>query len=118
MATAMAALSIILVWCFRLGGVSVVVPYMIGVGLIACFIPSSTFTLAAETAPRPELAGTALGVVILGQNLGILIGPPLIAYSAAGGNWAYGIYPVVAASVVAFAAALFMKGALGGGSGG
>ncbi|MGI6406075.1 MAG: MFS transporter [Syntrophaceticus sp.] len=117
LATALAAATIILIWSFRLGSVSIVVPYMIGVGIIACFIPSSTFTLAPETVPRPELAGTALGVVILGQNLGMFIGPPLIANSAAGGNWAYGTYPIIAASVVALVAVLFMRSGRGRGAG-
>ncbi|MGB4044194.1 MAG: hypothetical protein WBK18_09930, partial [Thermacetogeniaceae bacterium] len=65
--------------------------------------------LAPETAPRPELAGMALGVVSIGQNLGMLMGPPLVASAAAGGNWASGTYPIIAASVVAIAAALFMR---------
>lgn len=109
LAAALTAAAVILIWCFRLGSVSVVVPYMIGVGLIVSFIPSSTFTIAPETVPRPELAGMALGVVSIGQNFGMLIGPPLIANAAAGGNWAYGTYPVIAASVIAIAAALLMR---------
>ncbi|MDR9755295.1 MAG: CynX/NimT family MFS transporter [Thermacetogeniaceae bacterium] len=109
LATSLTAAAVILIWCFRLGSVSVVVPYMIGLGLIVSFIPSSTFTLAPETAPRPELAGMALGVVTIGQNIGMLMGPPLVASAAAVGNWAYGTYPVIAASVVAIAAALFMR---------
>ncbi|MDD4360185.1 MAG: hypothetical protein PHX16_08525 [Syntrophaceticus sp.] len=74
---------------------------------------SSTFTLAPETAPRPELAGTALAVVILGQNLGMLIGPPLIANSAAEGNWVNGTYPIIAACVVAVIAVLLMRSGRG-----
>jgi len=109
LATALTAVTVILIWCFKLGSVSVVAPYMIGLGLIVSFIPSSTFTLAPETAPRPELAGMALGVVSIGQNLGMLMGPPLVASAAAGGNWASGTYPIIAASVVAIAAALFMR---------
>ena len=109
LATALTAVTVILIWCFKLGSVSVVAPYMIGLGLIVSFIPSSTFTLAPETAPRPELAGMALGVVTIGQNIGMLMGPPLVASAAAVGNWAYGTYPVIAASVVAIAAALFMR---------
>ncbi|MGB4044333.1 MAG: hypothetical protein WBK18_10650, partial [Thermacetogeniaceae bacterium] len=65
--------------------------------------------LAPETAPRPELAGMALGVVSIGQNLGMLMGPPLVASAAAGGNWINGTYPVIAASVVAIVAALLMR---------
>ncbi len=108
LAAALAAVTVILIWCFKVGSVSVVVSYMIGIGLIASFIPSSTFTLAPETAPRPELAGVALGVVSMGQNFGMLTGPPLIA-NAADVSWVYGTYPVVAASAVAVAAVLLMR---------
>jgi len=109
LATALTAAAVILIWCFRLGSASVIVPYMIGLGIIVSFIPSGTFTLAPETAPRPELTGMALGIVNIGQNLGMLIGPPLIAGAAAGGNWVNGTFPVIAASVVAIVAALFMR---------
>lgn len=109
LATALIVAAVILIWCFKLGSISAVAPYMIGLGLIASFVPSSTFTLAPDTAPRPELAGMALGIVSLGQNLGMLIGPPLIGRAVAGGSWPAGTYPVVIAIVIALAAALLMR---------
>ena len=45
LATSLTAAAVILIWCFRLGSVSVVVPYMIGLGLIVSFIQSSFLTL-------------------------------------------------------------------------
>lgn len=105
---ALAAVTVVLIWCFKLD-TFIVVPYMIGIGLISSFVPSSTFTLAPETAPRPELAGVALGVVSIGQNFGMLVGPPVIAKAAAGGAWVMGTYPVVIGCAVAIVAALLMR---------
>ena len=82
---------------------------MIAIGIISSFIPSSTFTLAPETAPRPELVGVALGVVSIGQNFGMLVGPPAVAKAAAGGVWVLGTYPVVIGCAVAVVAALLMR---------
>jgi len=105
---ALAAATVVLIWCFKLN-TSIVVPYMIAIGIISSFIPSSTFTLAPETAPRPELVGVALGVVSIGQNFGMLVGPPAVAKAAAGGVWVLGTYPVVIGCAVAVVAALLMR---------
>lgn len=107
--TALAVAAVALLWCFKLTSVAAVVPYMITIGLVASFVPSSTFTLAPDTVPRPELAGMALGAVSLGQNFGMLIGPPLIGRAVAGGSWLAGTYPVVVAAIIAVAAALIMR---------
>lgn len=109
LAVALALAGIILAWCFRLGSVSIVALYMIGLGLVAGFIPTCIFTLAPDTMPRPELAGLALGIVNLGQNLGMLIAPPLIGMAVAGGSWSSGTYPVIIAVVVALIATLAVR---------
>jgi predicted MFS family arabinose efflux permease len=77
-------------WGFRLGSVGAVVPYMLGLGFACNFIPTSLFTLAPETASRPEFAGLALAALNMGANLGILIGPPVLGSIVANGNWTPG----------------------------
>jgi predicted MFS family arabinose efflux permease len=77
-------------WGFRLGSVGAVVPYMLGLGFASNFIPTSLFTLAPETATRPEFTGLALATLNMGANLGILIGPPVLGSIVARGNWTPG----------------------------
>lgn len=101
--------TIILLWAFKLNGsTSRIVLYFTLLGLAASFIPTSTFTLAPETAPQMELAGVALAIVIVGQNCGMLIGPPLIGKIIASGGWSGGTYPMVIAMIVALVATLLI----------
>ncbi len=82
---------------------------MIALGLVGGFIPTATFTLAPETMPDPRFAGLALGIVSVGQNLGMFFGPPIVGSAIAGGNWAAGITPLVAALAVGVAAAVWLS---------
>jgi MFS family permease len=99
---------ILLIWSFQLSNPSMVVPYLLVLGLVGGFIPTSTFTLAPETMPRPELAGLALGIVSVGQNLGMFVGPPVVGAIIAGGNWAAGVIPLVGSIAIGFAASLLL----------
>ena len=106
-ALAMSGLS--LFWGFRLGSAGAIGPYMLVVGLVAGFVPSATFTLAPETMPSPQLAGLALGIVSVGQNLGMFFGPPIVGGLIASGNWAAGTVPLMVAVVVGVAASIGLQ---------
>jgi MFS family permease len=100
---------ILLPWSFQLGSVDAVVPYMLVLGLVAGFIPTATFTLAPETMPSPQLAGLALGIVSVGQNLGMFFGPPIVGGIVAGGNWGAGVIPLVASIAIGMVASLLLQ---------
>jgi MFS family permease len=100
---------LLMVMSFQLGSANVIVPYMIALGLVGGFIPTATFTLAPETMPDPLFAGLSLGIVSVGQNLGMFFGPPLVGSAIAGGNWVAGILPLVVALVVGVAAAVWLS---------
>jgi MFS family permease len=106
---ALAMSGILLFWSFQLGGVSIIVPYMLMLGLVAGFVPSATFTLAPETMPNPRFAGLALGIVSVGQNLGMFFGPPLVGGLIAGRNWAAGTVPLMVAVVIGVAASIGLQ---------
>ncbi|MBI5564668.1 MAG: MFS transporter [Chloroflexi bacterium] len=106
---AFAVCSIGMLWCFQLGSAAVIVPYMIVLGFSAGFIPTAAFTLAPETMPDPRFAGLALGVVSVGQNLGLSFGPPVVGALIANGNWAAGIGPVAVASAIGVAASIGLQ---------
>jgi MFS family permease len=47
--------------------------------------------------PDPRWAGLALGIVSVGQNMGMFFGPPVVGNLIAGGNWAVGVIPLMLA---------------------
>lgn len=108
-AAALAASGVLLLWSFRLPAAALVAPYFLLLGSIAGFIPTTAFTLAPETMPRPELAGLALGILSLGQNLGTVLGAPAIALWVADGRWEAGILPVVGALALGLGATLCLN---------
>ncbi len=97
---------VLLLWSFQLGSASAIVPYMLALGLVGGFIPTATFTLAPETMPSPMFAGLALGLVSVGQNLGLFFGPPMVGALIADGNWAAGIGPIAIACAIGVAASI------------
>jgi predicted MFS family arabinose efflux permease len=101
------ALGLLLPWSFRLGSAAAVVPYMIVFGLATGFIPTALFTLAPETMLRAEHAGLALGILSVGQNLGMFLGPPVAAAFIERRGWGAGVVPLVAVMVVGLAASLW-----------
>lgn len=81
---------VLYLWSFRLESVSVVVPYMIALGVASNFIPTATLTLAPETMPSLEFGSLALAILIVGSNLGSLTGPPVLGSILSTGNWTAG----------------------------
>jgi predicted MFS family arabinose efflux permease len=82
--------TILFFWSFRLGSVSIVVPYMILLGLASNFVPTTTFTLAPETMPSVQIASLGLGIVIAGTNVGSLAGPPALGAVVSTSGWTAG----------------------------
>lgn len=101
--------SVVLIASFQITNASLVVPYMLVLGLVAGFIPTTAVTLATETMPSPQLAGLALGIASVGQNLGLLFGPPFVGAMVADGNWRAGIMPLVLASTIGLGAAVWLQ---------
>jgi MFS family permease len=99
---------VMLFWCFQLSA-STIVPYTIALSLVAGFVPTATFTLAPETMPDPRWAGLALGIVSVGQNLGMFFGPPIVGNVIAGGNWAAGVIPLVIAAAIGVVASIGLQ---------
>jgi MFS family permease len=94
---------------FQLGSANAIVPYMITLGLVAGFIPTATFTLAPETMPDPRFAGLALGIVSVGQNLGMFFGPPIVGTNIAADNWAAGIAPLMISLAIGVVASIGLQ---------
>jgi MFS family permease len=82
--------TVLFFWSFRLGSVSVVVPYMIALGFVSNFIPAASFTLAPETMPSLQFASLSLALLTVGSNSGSLTGPPVLGAILSTGNWTAG----------------------------
>jgi len=82
--------TILFLWSFRLGTVSIVVPYMLALGFASNFIPTATFTLSPQTMPRIQLASLALAIVRVGSSALALMGPPILGAVLSHGNWSAG----------------------------
>lgn len=72
-------------------------------GLVAGPIAPVTLAAVPEIMPSPRLVGIGLGVVILGQNVGMLIGPTLFGFLVERTGWVmagYLMLPICALAVV------------------
>jgi MFS family permease len=77
---------------------------MILMGVFLGPIPTATFAAVPEVMPSPQLIGMGMGVVALGQNLGMVIGPAMFGKLVDSIGWAaagYALIPVAAIGVVA-----------------
>ncbi len=109
MTVALVISGVLLFWCFRLGNANAIVPYLLVMCFVAGFVPTVTFTLAPETMQEPHWAGLALGIVSVGQNLGMFFGPPIVGNLIAGGNWAAGVIPLVIAVAIGVVASIGLQ---------
>ncbi|MES2936997.1 MAG: MFS transporter [Pseudomonadota bacterium] len=57
-------------------------------GGVAGLLPAALFAQVPEHAPRPELAGTTTGLMMQGNNIGLVLGPALAGVALARGGWA------------------------------
>lgn len=81
--------------------------FMLVSGIIYQMVPASIFAVAPETASSPQTVGIAMGIVIIGQNIGAFFGPPQVGSIVQAGGWhaaqtamlAVGIVGLVAATV-------------------
>jgi MFS family permease len=101
---------------FRLASPAMAALYMLVTGCVAAFIPTAIFTLAPETLPRPELAGWVIGLVSVGQNLGMFLGPPLMGATIAGGTWGAGLPILLGAAAVGTTTAYLLQRQMEGGA--
>jgi len=78
---------------------------MIVQGILCGGVPTATFAAAPEVMRKPQLAGLGLSVVLIGQNLGQLIGPALFGLVVKNAGWAAAGYLMVPVCLIGFVAA-------------
>lgn len=94
---------------FRLESSDPVLAFLVVFGFIAGFMPASVFALAPETVDSIELVGIAMGLVNLGQNIGMSFGPPISGYIIGNNSWVSGTIPVFVGFLGATIAMIFYR---------
>jgi len=82
---------------------------MIFFGIVAGPIAPVSLAAVPEIMPSPKLVGVGLGVVILGQNVGMLIGPTLFGFLVEQTSWAMAGYLMIPICAVAILCASLAK---------
>ncbi len=101
--------TIVLFLCFRMDNPAMVIPFIIIYPFLEGMIPTVYWTIAPSTAKKPEYAGTAIGILNVGLNIGTLLGPPVTGYFIETYGWATATIPLVVAAVIGAIIFAFVK---------
>ena len=77
--------------------------------LAAGAIATATFAAAPEVMRKPQWAGLGVAVIIIGQNLGQLIGPILLGDLISRVGWVTAGYTLIPVCLLGFASAWFVR---------
>lgn len=83
--------------------------FVVAYGFVDAGFPCVLWTMAAQTVKKPELAGVALGVVSIGFNVGVLLGPPIVGAIVEAAGWHAGAIAICAACVLSAIVLLFTR---------
>jgi MFS family permease len=98
----------LLLFPFHASGGSIAV-VMILIGIVLGPIPTATFAAVPEVMPSPQLIGIGMGIVALGQNLGMVAGPAVFGRLAESIGWAAAGYTLIPVCAIGVLAALFAR---------
>jgi predicted MFS family arabinose efflux permease len=102
------ALAVLLIFPFRVTGWAIIA-VAIAQGFIAGAVPTATFAAAPEVMRKPQWAGLGLAVILIGQNLGQLIGPVLFGQLVNSVGWAAAGNLLIVVCLVGFVSAWMVK---------
>lgn len=100
---------VVLLWCFRMDDPNMIWIFCVVYALAEGSIPTTFWTLIAQTVPKPELAPVTIGVLGLLQNLGMLLGPPIAGFFIETFGWNWGSMPMVIAAGLGLFFFIFVK---------
>ncbi len=86
-----------------------IVAFMILQGLIVGAIPTATFAAAPEIMKKMEWAGIGLAVVLIGQNVGQLLGPIFFGEMVQRSGWVMAGYLLIPFCLIGFISAWMVK---------
>ena len=83
--------------------------YLIIIGILTGAIPTATFAAVPEVISKPQLAGIGMAVIMVGQNLGMFIGPAVFGGLVEATNWAVAGYMLIPVCIVGVIAGWFVR---------
>ena len=92
--------AVILFLCFRLDNVAFILPFIIVYPFLEGSIPTVYWTLVPSTAKKPQDAGTAIGILNIGLNIGTLLGPPITGFFIENYGWDVATIPLAVAAII------------------
>ncbi len=102
------AVAALLIFPFHVTGWQITI-LMVLQGLLLGAIPTTTFAAAPEIMRKPELAGLGLAVVLIGQNLGQLLGPIFFSEMIGKVGWATAGYMLIPFCLIGFVSGWMVK---------
>lgn len=100
--------AVLLVFPFHVTGWQIPV-IMVLQGLFLGAVPMATFAAAPEIMQKPELAGLGLAVLLIGQNLGQLLGPIFFSEMIGSLGWATAGYLLIPFCLIGFVSGWMVK---------
>lgn len=112
----MIALAVCYALAFRMPDIPSATFLLIFMGFICTFVPVALYTIGPDIIPKGAYAAIILAIVTFGQNLGMTLGPLVVAYvvDAAGGDWTACALPMGALALIGGIIAFFIKVKLAG----
>ncbi len=106
---ALVAYGVVAVFGLTLDNPAPLVIFTIVYGFMDSGFPCVLWTMTAQTVKKPELAGVATGVVCIGFNAGILVGPPIIGAVAESLGWTAAGWAIAGCCIAAAILLAFVK---------
>lgn len=108
-AVALVLYGIVALFGLTLDNPAPLVVFTIVYGFMDAGFPCVLWTMTAQTVKKPELAGVATGVVCIGFNAGILVGPPIIGAVAESLGWTAAGWAIAACCFAAAVLLMFVR---------
>jgi predicted MFS family arabinose efflux permease len=101
-------IAVLLLFPFEVTGWWIIVVMSV-LGLFMGVIPAATFAAAPDIMENPQLAGLGMAVVLIGQNVGQLVGPILFGQLVQGLGWSLAGYLIIPVCLLGFASGWMVK---------
>ncbi|MBI4927823.1 MAG: MFS transporter [Anaerolineae bacterium] len=101
-------IAILLLFPFKVTGWWILL-VMSMIGLFMGVIPAATFAAAPDIMENPQFAGLGMAVVLIGQNVGQLIGPILFGRLVQNIGWSTAGYMIIPVCILGFASGWMVK---------
>jgi MFS family permease len=102
------AVALLLIFPFRVTGWQIIALMLIQ-GMIVGAIPTATFAAVSEVMQKPEWTGLGLAAILIGQNLGSLVGPILFGQIVESSGWMIAGYMMIPFCLIGFISGWMVK---------